>query len=44
MNIGLINSVVSLVTIGIFKLHLTLEMQSSAIERIPVLSWWKRRR
>jgi hypothetical protein len=40
----LINSLASLVIIVIIALLLILELQPSAVERIPVLSWWKRRR
>jgi hypothetical protein len=44
MNIELVNSLISLVIIVIVALLLILEMQPSTVERIPVLSWWKRRR
>lgn len=44
MNIELINSPVSLVIIILIALLLILEKQPSSVERIPVLSWWKRRR
>jgi hypothetical protein len=40
----LINSLISLVIIVIIALLLILELQPSSVERIPVLSWWKRRR
>ncbi len=44
MEIGLMNSLVSLVIIIILGLLLILELQPSAVERIPVLSWRKRKR
>ena len=44
MNIELLNSLISLVIIVIVALLLILERQPSVVERIPVLSWWKRRR
>jgi hypothetical protein len=44
MNIELINSLITLVILVLITLLLILEKQHSSVERIPVLSWWKKKR
>lgn len=44
MNIESINSLITLVILILIALLLILEKQPSSVERIPVLSWRKKRK